>query len=216
MPRTSKIVNAVKKVFRKRNVYRKKNMRMRRKMQVKNAKKLNVGADVHYFKRSTTELRQGTVAQVPYTKTWILNNLTQISDFTNLFAQYRIDKIQIKATYTDSTDTDKTVRMFYYKNRTGENITSDADLRRKTQCRYLQLKPNTTKSIWIKPNTLIDALIVGGADSSYGNPKYNDYYNIQDININYNGLTMWFGNFSSADQQVELEYIFYLSFKQSA
>lgn len=214
MPR--KLVNALKKVFRNRKYKNKKNLRMRRKMQVRNAKKLNVRSDVHYFKRSVTELRQGTTSQLVYNKTWILNNLPQVSDFTGLFNQYRIDKIACKFTYSDSTDTDKNVRLFYYKNRVGQNITQESELRRQQGMRILSLGPNKTKTVWIKPNTLIDALVVGGADSSYGNPKYDDYYNIQDVNINYNGLSMWFHNFTAADQQVEIEYVFYLSFKQSA
>lgn len=148
-----------------------------------------------------------------------LDNVQSASDFTNLYDQYRIDKVSVKIIPLSSEATAQSsgyLLVLYWCPDFDDSIrpTAESDLRQKQGVKTLRLDKPRTITI-NKPKALVSAPITGTTVSAI---QSNGWINCTESLVIHNGLKMWFKNVdlrSTATTQTafRFELMYHLSFK---
>jgi len=163
---------------------RKMPMRRRRKVPAKMGikkkvalvRKANLGADVHYFSRYVRAVDTNTLttalSEVSHTFIFRLSDVDNVTDFTNLFDNYRI--IGVKLTFRLMTNPDSnnflnsTVftqganfypKLWWVRDDDDGNVLSVADIRERNGSKCRILFPNKFLSIYVKYPRVLDEIV---------------------------------------------------------
>lgn len=148
-----------------------------------------------------------------------LENVQTASDFTNLYDQYRIDKVSVKIIPLSDSATAQSsgyLPTLYWCPDYDDSVrpAAEADVRQKQGVKTLRLdKPRTI--VINKPKAMISAAQVGTTVSAL---QYNGWNNCSETFVLHNGLKMWFKNVdlrptTTTQTAFRFEIMYHLSFK---
>lgn len=160
------------------------------KKATKMVKRVNLGRDLHYFKRhyNVAHLQIAT----GYGFSFSLNQLPNASEFTALFDQYKIISIKyrfkLRADPGSGTGTYPT--LFYRRDHDDDNNPVSIDeLEQSNLTRHVVLRPNSWVKIGVKPSILQAGLTQTGTTMVF--PKYNTWIDCSYPDVKHYGLKTW-------------------------
>lgn len=204
-----------KKTYKKKRVFRRKYTRKPRGILVKN--------DVHHFIRSSSDpifasITGGVSTQQNFAWTFNLHQVRNYTEFTNLFDQFRINKIILKFfLYSDpSAQTANTAvypRMWYCPDYDDDAPLTIDVLRERQKTRVAQLKPGRPVKIRVTPASL--AMMYGGVASTSYMPVFKRWVDTNYGGTPHYGLKFAFEDGALQTWQVRVEAVYSVSFKNS-
>lgn len=148
-----------------------------------------------------------------------LDNVQSASDFTNLYDQYRIDKVSVKIIPLSDSATAQSsgyLPTLYWCPDYDDSVrpATESEVRQKQGVRTLRLDKPKTITI-NKPKALLSAPITGTTVSAV---QSNGWINCSESLVIHNGLKMWFKNVDlratpTTQTAFRFEIMYHLSFK---
>lgn len=204
---------------RKRVYKKKKVVRRPKKSSYAIAKRINTKNDVYYFERLSAKPNL-TGSNVPIFGSWIfqLSDLPNVTEFTNLFDQYMIMKVQLKmklqfdpGAFTPATAFFPEI---YLANDYDDNVvpSSTDELRQRQKCKQVIIKPNVWTTHYIKP--AVQNVVYNPNNSSsvgYGN-KWNQWIDVADPTVSHYGIKYAIETLGT-NQSLKIDCRYYVAFR---
>lgn len=148
-----------------------------------------------------------------------LSDVVNSSDFTNLYDQYRLDKLIIKFYLkfdpsSQSATTSNIPRLYWYRDL--DDLTSPASLneiRENGKCKTVPLTLYKPVTIVMKPNVL--RVIYQSAVSSQYTPSFNQWLDMSTPTNQHYGLKFAIDDLTNTNYRVEVEGTLHFSCRQS-
>lgn len=195
---------------------RKRNTRFSRKGKLQGrmavARNININKDIHFFKRWTTPGSvTGAVGNSPYltSATTSLSAIVGVSDFTNLFDQFRITHWQLRFYLKVDPSAQAAASAIYPKLYTCTDFDDSTvpatlnELRERTKTKVAVLNPNRPVIINVKPAVL--TLAYRTAVLSSYQPKWKQWLDMGAPDVPHYGLKWALDNFTNTNYTVDVE-----------
>lgn len=188
------------------------------------ARRVNIGRDVHYFKRGSSAYADlvGNAAYGPgvgyiNALTFSLDQVRQPLEFTSLFDRYKITHVQLKFFMrldpgAQPAGSAYTPRMWWIHDYDDSAPTVIDSMREHCKVKTALLKPGRPIVINVKPATL--ALIYNGATSAYS-PQWSKWLDCGYSNIPNYGLKYALDQFDNPNYRIAIEATYWLAFKDT-
>lgn len=179
--------------------------------------------DIHSFKRMATggSPITGSVAYIPFLSgaAFSLSSLVNVSDFSNLFDQYRITYIVVKYWLKIDPSAQAAAsasypRFFWYRDYDDSTSPSSLDeMRENGKCKCVVMYPNRPVTIAFKPN-LLNTLFNSGITSTY-QPVWNTWVDMTNTGTTYYGYKYGIDDLTNTNYRVTSETTMYFQCRQS-
>lgn len=144
-----------------------------------------------------------------------LNQLPNIADFTNLFGQYRINKIKLTMTLNQDQSAQTSTnavfpRLYVQNNYLDATPPSDAnELRQSPNTKQISMRSGKMYTFWIKP-AVASYLYVSATSSGY-TPRWNTWIRSSDSTLPHYGFKWAVENLIQNVYSIAFEATFYIS-----
>lgn len=184
--------------------------------------RLPVASQVHSFVRyATPGLIAGNVAHAPFLG-WYgprLDFMSNSSEFTNLFDQYRINFVVYKfyLRIDPSAQTAATAsfpKLYWYRDYDDSNIPGSLnEIRENGRCKMAILHPNRAVTIAFKPNVL-NLMYYSGVSNQFS-PNFKAWIDVAKPDCQYYGIKAAIDNLTNTNYMVDIECKYYIQCKNT-
>lgn len=182
----------------------------------------SIASVVYPFKRmfGSFPWQQGNVSYAPFVQpvTFALNQLPNVTEFSNLFDQYRINFLVYKfyLRIDPSAQTAATAsfpKMYWYRDYDDSAAPSNLnEIRESGRSRVAVLRPDRPVTVKFKPNTLINVWNTG-LTSATQSPVWDAWVDVANVNTTHYGFKMAIDDFTNTNYRLDLEVFCYFQCK---
>lgn len=203
----------------KTSVYRRKKQMTRRRTRPTRVSRSSV--TTHAFVRKTNlNTITGNVAYAPYQSysSIGLNNVTNASEFSALYDQFRINyvKLQFWLRIDPGAQTAATAsypRLYWYRDLDSQIVATMSEMRERSNLKIAVLNPNRPVTIWVKPNTL--AAIYAGVGSTNYKPVFAQWLDMNVQSTTHYGIKFNIDDLTNTNYKVDIETTYYFECKNT-
>lgn len=208
--------------MRKRTYRRKRRMNKKRTTRKSVVPRQRFSSDIHYFKRIASDVTiSGNVAYAPYLNVfrYSLNQLPNVSEYTNLFDRYMITKVVTKLYLkidpsAQAAATASFPRLFYARDVDDSGVPASLDeLRQHSTCKIKVMNPNYPVTLVSRPN-LLQLAYTSGVASNYI-PKWKQWIDLGDTGTPHYAWKFAIDDLTNTNYRVQIDHIFYFRCKDS-
>lgn len=182
---------------------------------------MNYITPVHRFRRCTdVRVVNGNAAYSVYQENSIfqLSDLLNVSEFTNLYDQYKIDYVVQKyyLRVDPSAQTAATANfpsLYWSRDYDSSTVLSQSEMRQRANMRTAILRPDRPIVIKYKPNLLAEAYSNPGSLTPALQPVWNKWIDISQASVYHYGHLWNINNFTNTNYRLEIETFVYFSCK---
>lgn len=210
---------ALKKKSRTRRPRRTRRSRTKRSFKI--AKRVNLKHDLYYFTRyvDVNNIQSAGTTDYFSSLTFSLASIPNVGDFTSLFDQYKITKVELfwKLAVDPSAQTSSSSQWptLYYVNDHDDStpFTSINQMRECNKMRFKVLRPFRYAKTIIKPAVLSE--IYRSAVSTSYVPKWNQWVDMVHTDVPHYGVKYAFDYFSNLSYVVQIRAKYHISFRHT-
>lgn len=180
-----------------------------------------IGAErgVYHFKRWANSFTvNGNAVHLPYQQAWVmaLSDLPAVTDFSNLFDHYRINKVVYKFFLridpsAQSAATASFPKLYTAVDYDDNTPLTQAEMRQHPNCKISVLNPNRAVTRILSPSTL--GLTYLSAVSSTFSPQWKKWVDMANTGVPHYGLKWNIDDFTNTNYRLDVEACYYFSVK---
>lgn len=174
---------------------------------------------VYSFKRNTPLFTvAGNVAYTPYNNATVIafNQLSNSSDFINLFEQYRIKYVVLKFYLTidpgaQAAGSANYPRLYWTRDTNDSTPLTTNEMYERGDMKSAILDPVRPITIGFKPNVL-ENIYISGVSTGY-KASYDTWLDVNSSTVPYYGLKYNIDNFTNVNYRLNVDTTYYMDFK---
>lgn len=174
---------------------------------------------MHSFRRNTARFSlAGNAAYLPYQSVTnvALNQLVNVSDFTNLYEQFRINYVVIKFFLTIDPSAQAAAsanfpRLYWCRDTNDSTPLSENEMYERADMRSAILRPDRPVIMKFKPNVL-QTNYLSGIASAY-TAKWGEWIDTANVAVPYYGCKWNIDNFTNTNYRLNIDQTFYFQCK---